>query len=122
MPFKMATPIAPLSVRWHRSQLAETDASDLVSAACYPRPEHVGIAAVIVAELKFGNVERHIFLAHLVECADNAAFEDRPETFNRGGVNCTNNILVRLVLNRLARIFARAAVDRAFVCRQERPY
>jgi hypothetical protein len=59
----MATPIAPLSVRWPRFRLAETDASDLVSAACYRAPEHVGIVAVMVAELKFSDVEQHIFVA-----------------------------------------------------------
>jgi hypothetical protein len=35
----MATPIAPVQSRWRRSSLAETDASDLVSAACYRLPE-----------------------------------------------------------------------------------
>ena len=54
------------------------------------RPERVGIEAVIVAELKLGNVKRHIFAAHLVEHADNTAFEDQSESLNRVGVNCTN--------------------------------
>jgi hypothetical protein len=31
----MATPIAPAQVRWHRSQLTETDARSRASAACY---------------------------------------------------------------------------------------
>jgi hypothetical protein len=33
----MATPVAPLRARWHRWSLAETDASDRGSAACYRR-------------------------------------------------------------------------------------
>ena len=44
----VATQVAPLSARWRRFRLAETDASDLVSAACYRRPEHVGIVTVVV--------------------------------------------------------------------------
>jgi hypothetical protein len=43
------------------------------------RSENVVIEAVVVAELKFGDVERHIFGADLVERADDAALEDAPE-------------------------------------------
>ena len=96
---KTAIPIAPLSFRWRRSSLAETDASDLVSAACYRRPEHIGVAAVVVPELKFGDVERQIFCAHLVERADHAALEDAPKAFNRVRVNCADNVLLVTVLH-----------------------
>jgi hypothetical protein len=34
-------------VRWRRSQLAETDASDRASAACYRRLEHLGIRSFV---------------------------------------------------------------------------
>ena len=68
----MAIPVAPLSFRWRRLSLAETDARDHASAACYRAPEHVGIEAVIVAELKLRNVQRHIFGANLMERAGNA--------------------------------------------------
>jgi hypothetical protein len=34
-------------VRWRRSQLAETDASDHASAACYRRLEHLGIRGFV---------------------------------------------------------------------------
>ena len=59
----MIAAILAASVRWHRFRLAETDASDHASAACYRRPEHVGIEAIVMAELKLGNVKRHIFSA-----------------------------------------------------------
>ena len=49
--------------------------------------EDVGVVAVVVAELELGDVERQIFGADFVECADNAALEDRPEAFNRVGVD-----------------------------------
>ncbi len=60
-PIAQKAPIAPvLSVRWHRSQLAETDASDLASAACYRLIKDSRVIPVVVAELKFGDVQRHV--------------------------------------------------------------
>jgi len=38
---------APVPFRWHRSQLAETDASDHASAACYRLTENVRIFALL---------------------------------------------------------------------------
>jgi hypothetical protein len=99
----MATPIASLSVRWRRSSLAETDASDLVSAACYCRSKHIGIEAVVVPELKFRDVERHIFRRHFVERADHAAFEDRPKTLNRVRMNRADHVLLLAVVNNAMR-------------------
>ena len=99
----MATPIVPLSVRWHRFRLAETDASDHASAACYRRPEHIGIKAVVVAELKFRDVQRHILGRHFVKSAHYAALKQRPETLNRVGVNGTDNVLVFAVVNHFVR-------------------
>jgi hypothetical protein len=99
----MATPIAPLSLRWRRFRLAETDASDLVSAACYRAPKHVGVHAVVVPELKFRDVERHIFGAHLVERADHATLKDAPKAFNRVRVHRTDHVSVLTVVNRLVR-------------------
>jgi len=34
---------------------------------------------IVVAELELRDVERHVFLADLVERADHTALEDRPE-------------------------------------------
>ncbi len=99
----MAVPIAPLSVRWHRFRLAETDASDHASAACYRRPEHIGIEAVVMAELKFGDVERHVFGRHFVESAHYAALKERPETLNGVGMNGTDNVLDFAVVNHFVR-------------------
>jgi hypothetical protein len=115
----MRTPIVPLSIRWRRFRLAETDASDLVSAACYRTPENIGIVAVIVSELKFSDVQRHIFFADLMERADNAAFEDRPKTLNRVGMHRANNVLFCLVLDSLARIFLQAVIDCVLIGRQQ---
>ena len=83
------------------------------------RPEDVGITTVIIPELKFRDVERQIFFADFVECADYATFEDGPETLNRVGVNRTNNILLALVVDCNARIFVQAFVHAAFISRQQ---
>jgi hypothetical protein len=117
---KTAISIAPVQSRWRRFRLAETDASDHASAACYRSIKHIRISAVVVAELKFRDVQRHIFVAHFVECADNAALEDRPEAFNRVRVNCADDVLVRFVVNHLVRVLAQIiAVSRPRVRRQQ---
>ena len=46
----MVTPTALVPSRWQRSQLAETVASDHVSATCYRGTEDIGVHAVVVAE------------------------------------------------------------------------
>jgi len=69
----MRIPIAPIQSRWQRSQLAETLASDRVSAGS----ENIDVLAVVVAELKFRDVQRQIFAAYLVIGADNAALGQR---------------------------------------------
>ena len=61
--------------------------------------ENIRVESVIVPELKFGDVQRHIFGAHLVERADHAALEDRPETLNRIGVNCPDHILLAVMID-----------------------
>jgi hypothetical protein len=61
--------------------------SGMTLASAYRRSEHAGIKTIIVSKLKLRNVQRHIFGAHLAERTDYATFEDRPETFNRIGVN-----------------------------------
>ncbi len=54
----------------------------MTSASCNCRSEDVGVKAVVVAELKFRDVERHIFDAHF-EGAGHATLEDRSKAFNR---------------------------------------
>jgi len=47
-----------------------------------------GSHAVVISELKFSDVKRHIFLTDLVEHADHAAFNQRPETLAQKGAEC----------------------------------
>lgn len=47
------------------------------------RSENVVIESVVVAKLKFRDVQRPIFGADLVERTDNAALKDAPKALNR---------------------------------------
>jgi hypothetical protein len=91
-----------------------------ISASSNCRSENIRVPTVIVTELKLRDVQRHIFGGHFVECADHAAFENRPETFNRVCVNCADNIFMRAVANEsVLRIFAAQCVICAQVVRGE---
>jgi len=76
---EMATLIE--SSRWRRFRSTEAPASrcDSASGPRYRLAKDIGIVAVVVTELKFGKVERQIFLAYVVVGADDAALEQRPE-------------------------------------------
>jgi hypothetical protein len=64
----------------------------MISTSPYCRFEDIGVLSVVVPELKFRDVEREIFAAHLMEAPDNAALEDAPEAFNRVGVDCADHV------------------------------
>ncbi len=74
------------------------------AAAANGCAEDVGVAAVVISELKLRDVQRHIFGADLVERADNAALEDRPETLNRVGVDRADHVLAFGVIDSPAEI------------------
>src|SRR5208282_632074 len=101
--------LAILPYQSHQRSKAPRRLSSLLfgaaSASAYRRAEDVGIEAIVVAELKFRNVERHIFGAHFVESADHAAFEDRPEALDCLSVDCANHVLAFGMVNRRVRIF-----------------
>ncbi len=71
----------------------------LVSASQYSLPENIHVLQIIITELELGNIERHIFAAHFVECADHATLEDRPEAFDGLSVDCANDILASRMVN-----------------------
>ncbi len=73
----------------HRRQVKPRKLLAIVAvlASADHRAKDIRIGAVITAELKLGGIQRQIFGAHFVECADNTAFEDRPETFNHVGID-----------------------------------
>ena len=83
----MVTPIADRPARWRLWRVPEAPASQHASASCYRSLKNLRVMAVVIAELKFRDIQRHIFAAHLVERADRSALEDRPEALNRVRVN-----------------------------------
>lgn len=84
---------------WRALACSEAPASYCASAASHRFSKDVGIAAIVVAELKFRQVERQIFLTHVVVRANDAAFEQCPEALN----------VVRM--NLAAHVFALAMID-----------
>ena len=77
------------------------------SAPRYGTAEDVGVVPVVIPELKFRDVKREILLGDVVECAENAALQERPEPVNGLRVNDPTDILTstmehRVVLEPLA--------------------
>ena len=89
----------------------------LATADCHTKNIRVG--AIVVAELKFGDVQRQIFIAYLVKRADHAALEDRPKAFNRVRVDRTDHVLPDVVLDALVRILLQVLVNLIIVGRQQ---
>lgn len=83
------------------------------------RFENVWIIAVIIPELKLGNIEWHVFGADFVESANNATLKDTPKSLDGVGVNGTDDILPAMVIDGLARVFSQPVIDAAFVGRQQ---
>ena len=89
-------------------------------ATFYRRPKDIRVKPIVIPELKFCNVKCHVFAAHLMERADDAALEDRPEALNRVRVDRADDVLATGVVDRFMRIVAiKAAVDAIFVGRQK---
>jgi hypothetical protein len=68
------------------------------------RSKNVRVVTVIISELELGDIQRHIFAAHFVECADDAALEDRPEAFDGLRVDCADDILTARMVNSRVRV------------------
>ena len=73
-----------------------------VSACADRRPENVCVEAVVIAELKFRDVQRHVLLADLMESADNTALDNGAEALNRIGVNRAASVKSRMIDGALA--------------------
>ncbi len=101
----MTTPT--VSARWRRSQIAERFARTCLSASCYRRAEDIGVLAIVEAELELREVERQVLLAHVVEAAYNASFEQRPERFDGVRVGQSNYVLFVFVIDTLMAVCSR---------------
>jgi len=73
------------------SERVSTGAGIDASATCYRRAENIRVLPIVIPELKFGDVEWHIFSTDFVECADNTALNHRPETIQRIGSQVGDN-------------------------------
>lgn len=80
----------------------------MILASLNRHSEDIRIETVVVAELKFSDVQRHVLLADLVEGADNAALDDRPEALNRVRVNCADDVFALGVVDSGVRITVHA--------------
>src|SRR6266446_4455806 len=80
-------------------------ANMMTSTSRNRRSEDVRVLAIIVAELELGNIERKILFADFVEGADATALNQRPETFNRVGVDRADHVIAPGVINDDVRIF-----------------
>lgn len=104
---------------WLSENVDVSSVSD-ASATRYSRTENVGVFPIVVSELKLGNVQRHVFGANFVECADNAALNQRPKTLNRVGVNRADDIFLRPMANETMRIFfTKPVIGAEIVSRQQ---
>jgi hypothetical protein len=53
-----------------------------INALAIAAPKISQCFSIVVPDLKFGNVQRHIFGTDFLERADSAAFKDRTESLN----------------------------------------
>lgn len=69
------------------------------SACADRRTENVAVLAVVKTKLELGNVERQVFLRHVMEGPNKPALNQRPERLDRIGMNRTDDILPALMVN-----------------------
>src|SRR5438552_360623 len=100
---------------------AEAIASVHASAACYGRPEDVGILPVVVPELKLREVERQVLLADIVVRADDPALEQCPEAIQVRGMDVAPHVFAPCVTDGLMWIakWAERPITDPFVCGDE---
>lgn len=84
-------------------------------AALNRRAENVRIVPMVVTELKFRDVQRHILGTDLVEGAHDAALENAPKAFNRVGVNRADDVTLCGVHHGLPIVFFQIIVNLVFI-------
>ena len=70
-----------------------------VSATTYRRAEDIWIAPIVVPKFELRNIQGQIFAADLVVSSDDAAFDERPEAFDRIRMDCADHVLADAVVN-----------------------
>ena len=79
------------------------------------RSENIRVLPIVIAELELGNIERHIFAAHFVECADDTALEDRPKSFDSLSVDRADHILASGMINDAMRIVSKVLITNPLI-------
>jgi hypothetical protein len=95
----MAVVISPPNLQSLRARAPVQEPHGAISASFDRRSEDVRVLPIIIAELEFGNVQRHIFSAHFVERADYAALENRPKAFDGLSVDSADDVLAPRMVN-----------------------
>jgi hypothetical protein len=62
--------------------------------APYRRSEDVSVLPIVIAELKFSDIQRQIFVTDLVEAPHDAALNQRPKSLNCVGMNDSSNTVL----------------------------
>ncbi len=114
---RLRTPTEQAFFRWQRKALAGPAASQPASATSYRRPEDIGVRAVIVAPFKLGDIERQILLRDVMERAENATLQERPEAVNGLRVDVAPDVFAAHVVHAGVRdaLLAQAGIQAAFV-------
>lgn len=101
------------------SENASASLRDGASATRYGCTEDIGVVPVVVAELKLRNVKRQIFSPNFVECAHDAALDERPKAVDCLSVDRADNVFATTMPNVAMRELFEPEVGRVFVGREQ---
>ena len=91
------------------------------SATCYDSIENIGILAVIVAKRELRQIERQIFLAHVVIRAHDATFQQAPEAFQVVRMHVPAHVFFPRMFDRFMRkLTVQVRVGPGFIGRDQR--
>lgn len=89
------------------SEKLELRKNVLLSASSDRLSENIGILSIVIAKLKFSNIQSKIFLADLVEGSNHASLYERPEAFNSVGMNSADDVFAtRMIDGGMGELFA----------------
>jgi len=79
--------------------LAENALPAASSASCHHVPEYIRVLTIVMPEREFRQVQRQIFLAHLVVRAHDSTLQERPEGINVRSMDVAAHVLALAVFN-----------------------
>jgi hypothetical protein len=90
-----------VACHWHFYEAEALASNCCASETCYRKPENIRVMAVVISELRLGNIQRQVLGADLVIAAHDAALEEAPEALNRVRMDRADNILLLAVVDGL---------------------